>query len=65
MAPRPLAGRTLGFIGLGLMGRPMAANLLAAGAGLVVYNRTRARAEALAREAPGVAVADSPRDVAA
>ena len=65
MTPRPLAGRTLGFIGLGLMGRPMAANLLAAGAGLVVYNRTRARAEALAREAPGVAVADSPRDVAA
>jgi len=65
MAPRPLAGRTLGFIGLGLMGRPMAANLLAAGAGLVVYNRTRARAEALAQGTPGVAVADSPRDVAA
>jgi len=65
MAPRPLAGRTLGFIGLGLMGRPMAANLLAAGAGLVVYNRTRARAEALAQAAAGVAVADSPCDVAA
>lgn len=38
----------VGFIGLGHMGAPMAANLLRAGHRLVVYNRTRNKAEALA-----------------
>ncbi|HTS70874.1 MAG TPA: NAD(P)-dependent oxidoreductase [Terriglobia bacterium] len=38
----------LGFIGLGAMGDPMARNLIKAGHGLKVYNRTRRRAEALA-----------------
>jgi 3-hydroxyisobutyrate dehydrogenase len=37
-------GVTIGFIGLGVMGQPMAANLAAAGADLVVWNRTPARA---------------------
>ncbi len=37
----------IGFIGLGAMGAPMAANLLAAGLKLRVYNRTAAKAEAL------------------
>lgn len=36
-----------GFIGLGLMGRPMCLNLLHAGAELTVYNRTPAVAEAI------------------
>lgn len=35
-----LTGMTVGFIGLGLMGRPMARNLLKAGARLVVHNRS-------------------------
>src|ERR1700736_5385163 len=38
-----------GFIGLGRMGAGMAANLLKAGHEVAVYNRTRAKAEALVR----------------
>lgn len=38
---------TIGFIGLGNMGRPMAANLLAAGHRLLVHSRTRTKAAAL------------------
>lgn len=37
----------VGFIGLGAMGEPMAANLLAAGYRLRVYNRTASKADAL------------------
>ncbi|MBI4480855.1 MAG: NAD(P)-dependent oxidoreductase [Acidobacteria bacterium] len=51
----------LGFIGLGIMGSPMAENLLRAGHALTVYNRTRAKAEALG--ARGAAVAGSPAEV--
>ncbi|MAC74410.1 MAG: 2-hydroxy-3-oxopropionate reductase [Phycisphaerae bacterium] len=40
--PDTLAGRIVGFIGLGLMGRPMAANLHAAGATLVIPRRAAA-----------------------
>ncbi len=39
---------TVGFIGLGALGQPMAARLLAAGFDLVVHNRTRQREEPLA-----------------
>ena len=53
----------LGFLGLGLMGQPMALNLLRGGHELSVWNRTRA-ACALLREA-GAAVADTPAAVAA
>jgi 3-hydroxyisobutyrate dehydrogenase-like beta-hydroxyacid dehydrogenase len=35
-----ISGMRIGFIGLGLMGAPMAQNLLAAGAALAVHNRT-------------------------
>ena len=52
----------IGFIGLGIMGRPMARNLLRAGFGLTVYNRTPARAAELAGE--GAAVAGSPAEAA-
>lgn len=52
----------VGFIGLGIMGRPMAANLVKAGFQLVVYNRTRAKADEFASDA--VEVADSPAEVA-
>ncbi|HEY9615331.1 MAG TPA: NAD(P)-dependent oxidoreductase, partial [Microcoleaceae cyanobacterium] len=41
---------TVGFIGLGNMGLPMAKNLLAGGYQLKVYNRTREKADSLAAE---------------
>lgn len=66
MTDRPLAGRTIGFVGVGLMGGPMCRNLLKAGATLVAYNRTQAKANALAGAAPGrVTVAGAPAEVAA
>ena len=37
---KPLAGTDVGFIGLGLMGRPMSLNLLAAGAKVFVHSRS-------------------------
>lgn len=49
----------VGFIGLGVMGRGMAARLLDHGHALTVYNRTRDRAAPL--EAKGARVADTPR----
>ncbi|HUA00026.1 MAG TPA: NAD(P)-dependent oxidoreductase [Candidatus Aquilonibacter sp.] len=54
---------TLGFIGLGNMGEPIAANLMAAGHALRVYNRTASKAAPLV--AKGAALAKSPADVAA
>jgi 3-hydroxyisobutyrate dehydrogenase-like beta-hydroxyacid dehydrogenase len=53
------------FLGLGIMGYPMAANVCRAGYELTVWNRTRERAEAFAVEHGGVAVADSPAVAAA
>lgn len=50
----------IGLIGLGQMGSGIAANLLKAGHDLTVYNRTRAKAEALVSE--GAKVADRPAD---
>jgi 3-hydroxyisobutyrate dehydrogenase-like beta-hydroxyacid dehydrogenase len=55
---------TVGFIGLGTMGGPMAANLARAGVVLVVHDASAPAMAALARE-PGVRLADAPRDVAA
>ncbi|QFG02221.1 NAD(P)-dependent oxidoreductase [Tepidiforma bonchosmolovskayae] len=55
--------RRVGFVGLGIMGGPMAANLLAAGYELTVWNRTAAKTEPLA--AAGARVAGSPAEVAA
>ena len=46
----------MAFIGLGIMGRPMAANLVEAGFDVTVWNRTRARAEEFAAEHPGKTV---------
>jgi 3-hydroxyisobutyrate dehydrogenase-like beta-hydroxyacid dehydrogenase len=53
----------LGFIGLGSMGRAMAASLLAAGHELTVYNRSAARAEPLRER--GARVASAPAEAAA
>lgn len=52
----------VGFVGLGIMGGPMAGHLLAAGYRLFVHTRTRARAEPLL--AAGARWCDSPADVA-
>jgi 3-hydroxyisobutyrate dehydrogenase len=54
----------VGFIGLGIMGSRMAANLRAAGYELTVFNRTRERAETFASE-HGADVADTPAAVGA
>jgi 3-hydroxyisobutyrate dehydrogenase-like beta-hydroxyacid dehydrogenase len=53
----------IGFIGLGNMGAGMARNLIKAGHDLIVYNRTRSRAEELQRL--GAKVADTPGTAAA
>jgi 2-hydroxy-3-oxopropionate reductase len=52
----------IGYIGLGLMGKPMALNLLKAGYSLTVHNRSKAAVDALVAE--GAAAAESPREVA-
>jgi len=52
----------VGFIGLGIMGKPMAKNLLKAGFPLTVWNRTRSKTQELADA--GAAVAETPRDLA-
>ncbi len=54
---------SVGFIGLGLMGEPMARNLLRAGFPLTVWNRTKRKADALVRD--GAKLAASPEDTAA
>ncbi|HEX3376851.1 MAG TPA: NAD(P)-binding domain-containing protein, partial [Candidatus Acidoferrales bacterium] len=54
---------SVGLIGLGLMGRPMGANLLKAGHELTVWNRTAARADDLVDQ--GARRAGSPSEVAA
>ncbi|MEU6356092.1 NAD(P)-dependent oxidoreductase [Streptomyces sp. NPDC047072] len=51
----------VGFIGLGVMGRPMALNLARAGTPLIVWNRTADRCEAL--RAAGAEVASDPGEV--
>ncbi len=45
----------IGFIGLGVMGLPMAANLLAAGHRVTVWNRTASKADVLAAKGASVA----------
>src|SRR3712207_3346280 len=53
----------VGYIGVGLMGKPMARNLLRKGFPLTVYNRTRAKTDDLAAE--GATVAESIAELAA
>ena len=45
-----MANPTIGFIGLGIMGKPMARNLMKAGYPLVVHNRSRAAVDELSKE---------------
>lgn len=58
-----MSNSTIGFMGLGIMGKPMARNLLKAGYSLVVHNRSHAAVDELSRE--GATVATSPQEVAA
>ena len=55
--------QTIGFIGLGIMGKPMARNLIEAGYSLVVYNRTASKAAELVEL--GARQVESPREVGA
>lgn len=52
----------IGFVGLGIMGKPMAQNLLKAGFQLTVYNRSKSPVDALVTA--GGAAAASPKEVA-
>jgi len=57
-----LKSKTIGWIGTGHMGFPMAEHLLKAGADLAAYNRTRAKAEPLTKS--GAKIVDRPVDLA-
>lgn len=57
-----LKRHTIGWIGAGRMGYPMAERLARAGCDIAVYNRTRSKAEPLA--AAGAVIVDSPADLA-
>ena len=59
MAAKPV----IGFVGLGLMGKAMAQNILRAGYSLVVHNRSQAPVQALVAE--GARAAQSPAELAA
>ena len=54
--------QSIGFIGLGIMGHPMALNLVKAGYKVTVFNRTRSKAEPL--EKSGALVAATPAEAA-
>ena len=60
----PIASRRVAFLGLGVMGYPMAGHLARTGHQVTVYNRTAAKAQAWAVEYGGRA-ADTPRDAVA
>ena len=57
-----LTDYTVGWIGVGRMGYPMAKRLLDAGCDVSIYNRTRSKAEPLAED--GGKIVDSPKDLA-
>ena len=57
--------RKVAFLGLGVMGYPMAGHLARAGHHVTVYNRSAAKAAAWAAECPGNATAPTPREAAA
>jgi len=57
-----MANPIIGFIGLGIMGKPMARNLIKAGYSLIAHNRSRGVVEELGKE--GAQAATSPQEVA-
>jgi len=58
---KTLSGKTIGVIGLGLMGRPMAENLHSAGANVVIHNRSQRVIQEL--EKIGMTPADTPAEM--
>ena len=52
----------IGYIGIGIMGQPMAGNLLKAGHSLYIYNRTASKCESLASQ--GAMVCQNPAEIA-
>jgi 3-hydroxyisobutyrate dehydrogenase-like beta-hydroxyacid dehydrogenase len=56
--------RRVAFAGLGIMGAPMAANLVRAGLEVAVYTRTHEKAERFAAEHDGARAAATPADAA-
>ncbi|SHM13948.1 NAD(P)-dependent oxidoreductase [Rhizobacter sp. OV335] len=60
----PIAAQTVAFLGLGVMGHPMAGHLARAGHRVTVYNRTAAKAAQWAKEYGG-ASAPTPKAAAA
>jgi 3-hydroxyisobutyrate dehydrogenase-like beta-hydroxyacid dehydrogenase len=60
----PIESRRVAFLGLGVMGHPMAGHLARAGHQVTVYNRTAAKAQAWSRECGGSS-APTPREAAA
>jgi 2-hydroxy-3-oxopropionate reductase len=62
ISERP-AIKNVGIVGLGIMGRPMAQNLMKAGFQVTAHSRTRAKVDELQRQ--GAQAAASPADVAA
>ncbi len=60
----PVPSHRVAFLGLGVMGHPMAGHLARAGHQVTVYNRTGAKAQAWAAEFGGTAAAP-PREAAA
>ncbi len=62
MLPDSEASWKVGFVGLGIMGAPMAANLLKAGFPIAIYNRTPSKCDALGKA--GALVCLTPADVA-
>ncbi len=55
--------KRVGFLGLGVMGYPMAGHLAAAGCELLVYNRTLVVAERFVHEHPGSLRVETPRQL--
>lgn len=56
--------KKIGLVGLGIMGKPMARNLVKAGYELVVHNRSRGAVDELVTESKKITSANTPREVA-
>ena len=54
----------IGFVGIGIMGKPMVRNLVKAGFSVVIHNRSQAAVDELTAESDAVTAAGSPADVA-
>ena len=60
----PIPPRRVAFLGLGVMGYPMAGHLARAGHRVTVYNRTAAKAAAVGRRSTAATSAPTPREAA-